>query len=211
MNEGFPESPSTPEKTWPGKDQGLPPPMTAEYGVEYRKQERLQKKETYLSPTEIKKNLLEGEQPLTKEEKIQFLRPEILSSLSTEEYMRVWKRLSNHFVSHVTRQGVREAENSHVYHTHGLHERHNGLSVLLEAEKSLQSKSVREGSTSPDVWRDEAQKILDTTDFSKPITVGMHEEFPNPWNVVKRGLTGTIGVAPAIPDEVAIHFAADRV
>lgn len=31
MNEGFAPTP-IPEKTWPGKDQGLPPPMTPEFG-----------------------------------------------------------------------------------------------------------------------------------------------------------------------------------
>jgi len=36
-------------------------------------------------------------QPLSKEEKRELLRPEVLASLTTEEYIVLWKRLNPYF------------------------------------------------------------------------------------------------------------------
>ncbi len=46
--------------------------------------------------------------PLTMEQKYDLLRPEVVSSLSMEQYIALWKRLNPFFLSHVTRQGFKE-------------------------------------------------------------------------------------------------------
>ncbi len=46
--------------------------------------------------------------PLSNEQKRDLLKPEVLASLSTEQYIALWKRLNPYFLTHVTRQGFRD-------------------------------------------------------------------------------------------------------
>ena len=48
------------------------------------------------------------ELPMTVEEKREYLKPEFLASLTEAEYAALWRRLSPHRLTHVTRQGVKE-------------------------------------------------------------------------------------------------------
>lgn len=206
-----------PARTWPGKEQGLPPPMTPEFGYMESapgpaalEQEQPIKKESYLGPAEIKKNLLEGEQPLTKEEKIQFLKPEYLSELSTEEYMQVWKRLHPNFVSHVTRQGYRE--NSWMSHKKGLHKFNDSFVELLRGGKELASKMGRDGIRTPADARQSSLTFLENIDFEKIEKDSYGNELhPNPWKKLKEHLTYTWANAEKIPDELAVHLASNHV
>lgn len=47
-------------------------------------------------------------EPLTNEQKRQLLKPEVLSQLSMEQYIALWRRLNPYFFTHVTRHGFRE-------------------------------------------------------------------------------------------------------
>lgn len=46
--------------------------------------------------------------PLSDTEKRELLKPEALAQLSTAEYLKLWRRLNPHYLSHVTRQGFKE-------------------------------------------------------------------------------------------------------
>jgi hypothetical protein len=81
--------------------------------------------------------------PLTNQEKRALLTPEVLSTLSTEEYIALWRRLNPHYLSHVTRQGFRD----HIsHHSAGHLEFHNGFGRILQEGGVLRpAMSVREG------------------------------------------------------------------
>lgn len=83
--------------------------------------------------------------PLSVEEKKQLLQPEVLSSLSLDEYILLWKRLHPYFLGHVTRQWFRD----HVSgsdHMWGLEEFHEWFTSILDDDKQLLPPiSVRKG------------------------------------------------------------------
>ena len=237
---------------WPGKEQGLPPPLTSE--SEYPQQEILiQDSETKIGPLAQELSALEegfakarfseeqqsddraieremervmnimaareiltdlaqedGERSLTKEEREKLLSPEVLSSLSTEEYIDLWKHLSPHYVSHVTRQGYRE--NYFTYHSKGLGEFHNGFGEILADEKGLRSPMGLEGVENTQDIKKEIKDFLEQKDFSLPERDDLgREHYPNPWKKIKQRLTASLGSAPKIADETAVHLASDRV
>src|SRR3989344_5544712 len=119
--------------------------------------------------------------PLTNEQKRELLKPEVLAELSTEEYIALWRRLNPHFLSHVTRQGFRD-HNAMVYHSAGLQEFHNGLTSVLEDERTfLESWALKAEN------EEEARKRLNAQ------------------------LNFTWATAPNYPDKTAVHFAAQIV
>lgn len=75
-------------------------------------------------------------QPLSNEQKRELLKPEVLSSLSTEEYIALWRRLNPYFLSHVTRQGFRDHYDM-IYHSVGFEEFHNGFLDVMGDERLL--------------------------------------------------------------------------
>ena len=77
-----------------------------------------------------------AETPLTNQEKRDLLKPEVLSQLSTDEYIALWKRLNPYFLTHVTRQGFRD-HNAMFYHSGGMREFHNGFLGVMQDEKML--------------------------------------------------------------------------
>lgn len=79
------------------------------------------------------------ETPLTPEEKKEGLDFDALAELSTEEYLKLWRRLNPFYLTHATRQGVRD----HVwaYHNHGRGEMNNGLVEILADNKKLRTPS----------------------------------------------------------------------
>lgn len=80
------------------------------------------------------------ETPLSPAEKESLLKFDALAQLSTEEYLRLWRRLNPHCLTHATRQGFRDHSDME-YHQKGLGEFHNGFTNILAADKSLQSAS----------------------------------------------------------------------
>lgn len=140
--------------------------------------------------------------PLTNEQKRELLKPEVLAELSTEEYIALWRRLNPHFLSHVTRQGFRD-HNAMVYHSAGLQEFHNGLTSVLEDEKTLRPPmAVREGLRA----RDEAS--IRTFLESWALKAENEEEARERLNAQ---LNFTWATAPNYPDKTAVHFAAQIV
>ncbi len=151
---------------------------------------------------------------LSKDEREQILSPEVLASLSTEEYIGLWKHLSPHYASHVTRQGYRE--NSFTYHSAGLGEFHDGFEGMLANGKSLKSPNGIESITQGADLRRAISDYLEQIDFSSleqvdPWNSGGPEAHPNPWKKIKLRLTASMGSAPKVADETAVHLAADRV
>ena len=109
--------------------------------------------------------------PLGMVEKSELLRPEALAQLSTEEYVRLWQHLSPHYMSHVTRQGVRDHSEMRE-HTAGMGEFQNGFMSALKGGKRLAPWSqlhdgfnISDGITANDVrkvlgkelWGDQAR------------------------------------------------------
>lgn len=71
----------------------------------------LKEKQTEIpSPKQLLESYYEkiATQPLSNEQKRELLKPEVLASLTTEEYIALWRRLNPHFLTHVTRQGFKE-------------------------------------------------------------------------------------------------------
>jgi len=140
--------------------------------------------------------------PLSNEEKREFLRPEILAELSTEEYIALWRRLNPYFLSHVTRQGFRD-HNAMIYHNAGLLEFHDGLTGVLLDQKLLRPPmAVGNGLLA----RDEAsiQKFLE-----KWILQAENEETSK--QRLDANIHNSLGGAPKYPDKTAVHFAAQIV
>jgi|GEM_PF-6352610 len=96
--------------------------------------------------TDIYPNYFEQfETPLSIEGKKELLKFDALSKLSTEEYISLWRRLNPQFMTHITRQGVRD-HNSMVYHSAGLGEFHSGFTKMLEDDLQLRTPmEVRDG------------------------------------------------------------------
>lgn len=84
------------------------------------------------------------ETPLSLAEKEKLLTFENLSQLTTNEYLKLWRRLNPFFVTHVTRQGIRDHNDA--WHSDGLHEFSNGfVSMLNSSKKIAPAREVRDG------------------------------------------------------------------
>jgi hypothetical protein len=140
-------------------------------------------------------------QPLSNEQKRDLLKPEVLASLSTEEYIALWKRLNPHFLTHVTRQGFRD-HGAMSYHSAGLYDFHNGFLGALEDDKNLRPMFALQGLRT----RDEASVknfleswVLQANDIDEA-----KARFDKVMN-------STYASAPNYPDKTSVHFAAQLV
>lgn len=99
-----------------------------------------------INPDEPLHEFLEKyETPLNPDEKEKLLQFDSLAELSTDEYLKLWRRLNPFFVTHITRQGIRD-HNGIGEHAAGLGQFHNGFTDILKANKSLLSPAkVRHG------------------------------------------------------------------
>jgi hypothetical protein len=122
-----------------------------------------------------------AETPLTNQEKRDLLKPEVLSQLTTDEYVALWKRLNPFFLSHVTRQGFRD-HNAMMYHDAGLQEFHNGFLNVVRDEKQFLVGWVLQAEN-----QDEAKTRFNDL------------------------LHWTLASAPRYPDKTAVHFATQLV
>lgn len=140
--------------------------------------------------------------PLSNEEKRELLKPENLAALSLEEYIKLWRRLNPHFLSHVTRQGFRD-HNAMVYHSGGMQEFHDGFTSVLQDGKLLRPPlAVRDGLRA----RDEAtvKQFL-----SKWVLTADNEDEAK--DRLNSTLNFSLATAPNYPDKTAVHFAAQIV
>ncbi len=145
-----------------------------------------------------------AETPLTNQEKRDLLKPEVLSQLSTDEYIALWKRLNPYFLSHVTRQGFRD-HNAMYYHNAGRGDFFDGFKRILETDKALKSPLASRGVSVDDeasvrIW----QKEMGFLEFSDGIVA--KKEF-------ERYLRGEIeqGFLPGYQDKTAIHLGVETV
>ena len=136
------------------------------------------------------------------EKKIQDLTFERMSELSTEEYLELWKTLNPFFVTHVTRQGIRD-HNAMIYHSAGMGRVHRGLQRVLEDDKCLRSPMRVNDGLPENFDEKDVERVLDKLVFSNDEYDGV-----NP-RIVLQNLPMNSSVAAADPwgDGRAIHFA----
>jgi len=142
-----------------------------------------------------------AETPLTNQEKRDLLKPEVLSQLSTDEYIALWKRLNPHFLSHVTRQGFRD-HNAMFYHSAGLQEFHNGFLNVVKDEKQLRPPLALEGLKN----RDEVSVKMFLSEWV--LQAENEEEAKKRFDNL---LHWSLASAPTYPDKTAVHFATQLV
>lgn len=141
--------------------------------------------------------------PLSVEERKELMRPEVLSALSLEEYVQVWRRINPYFVSHVTRQGIRD-HTAMIYHSAGMHAYHDGFESILRNGDELRPPRVVHDSLDP-TCRDSIERFLTSKGvFDEPTMTAAQELFD-------RHIHETLASAPKYPDSGAIHFAAQTV
>lgn len=140
------------------------------------------------------------EAPLTNQEKRDLLKPEVLSQLSTDEYVALWKRLNPYFLSHVTRQAFRDHTGGSVQlmHTGGYLEFQQGFLNLVNDEKQLRPPIAVVGLKN----RDEATIKMFLSSYV--LQAENEEEAKKRFNET---LHITNAAAPKYPDKTAIHFA----
>ena len=143
-------------------------------------------------------------QPLTNEQKRELLKPEVLSSLSTEEYIALWRRLNPYFLAHVTRQGFRDhtGGNVMVNHTSGYREFINGFTDVMGNGRSIFPPLARIGL----VNRDEATVKSFLSSFLERAKNADEAK-----ETFRNFLNFGLAAAPKYPDITATHLAAQMV
>lgn len=158
------------------------------------------------------KDYSERIKPLSVEEKVELLKPEALSELSTEEYLALWRRLNPFYASHVTRQGVRD-HNSMFYHSAGMGEFTAGFTEMLKADKTIYAPSevhygIGEGFTEEDVKKCIDSRIEDRPDaFDEAVNSDKSPEEAAKQYINTLPMNTTMASADAWADIHAIHFA----
>ena len=92
---------------------------------------------TFTNPDAHEYESLPEEMPSPEEKKAE-LTFEKMAELSTEEYLELWKHLNPFYVTHVTRQGVRD-HNSMIYHSGGM-----GATMVLRNSLRMENFYVRQ-------------------------------------------------------------------
>lgn len=139
--------------------------------------------------------------PLSNQDKQELLTPDVLASLTTEEYIALWRRLNPYFLSHVTRQGFRD-HNAMIYHSAGLQEFHDGFLGVIEDSGMLRPPLALHGL----LTRDETSVKKYLSDWV--LQADDEEEAKLRLN---RLLNSHLASAPKYPDMTAVHFAAQLV
>ena len=173
------------------------------YDVEYELRTLRKKQAEIPNPKQLLEAYYEeiATQPLTNEQKRELLKPEILASLTTEEYIALWRRLNPYFLAHVTRQGFRD-HNAMIFHSAGLNEFHNGFLNVMQDGRLLRPSIALTGLKN----RDEASVRQWLSDW---VLQAKNE------NEAKERLNNLLhfhlASAPKYPDKTAVHFAAQIV
>lgn len=169
----------------------------------YQLEELKQRQAEIPDPKELLKAYYEKQetQPLTNPEKRELLVPEVLESLSTEEYIALWRRLNPYFLSHVTHQGFRD-HNAMFYHSGGLQQFHEGFVSVLGDEKQLRPPLAINGLRT----RDEVsvRAYLNRWVLEAPNQQEAEDRF-------NKLLHFSLASAPHYPDKTAVHLATQLV
>ena len=140
-------------------------------------------------------------EPLSNQEKRDLLKPEVLFELSTDEYVALWKRLNPHFLTHVTRQGLRDhtGGDAMVNHSRGHNSFVEGFIDVMKNEKRIFPPLARIG------LKDRDEATVRTFLESYPL------QAENEAEALKRfdsALHQSMGAAPTYPDHTSTHLAA---
>lgn len=152
------------------------------------------------------------ETPLTPEEKQEGLDFGALAELSTDEYLQLWRRLNPFFVTHVTRQGVRD-HNAMFYHSDGLGEFQDGMIGVLADEKVLRSPAEVRWGLGREVTEEKVEGALEKMLFEKEVNIAeMRARGLEDREIVEELVAGlpvntTIAAAEPWTDKQAVHFA----
>jgi hypothetical protein len=215
MNEGFPKVPAL--KNTIGEAEVL---QTPDYRVSPHSESGYQTmpiEEKDFSTKELEKEdnsfflreILKEERPLSKHEKEMFLTPESLANLSKDEYVALWRQLNPNFVSHITRQGYRELESTHAYHSSGVGEFHNNFVEVLNDGLELRSKFGKGGVEGVVL---EHLAHFDSNEYETNEDGGQSGSKRNAWKYVKGGLlSGVNGRHTNALDGSALHLATEQV
>lgn len=100
------------------------------------------------------------ETPLRPDEKKEHLKFDALASLSTDEYLKLWRRLNPYYISHVTRQGVRDHTSHHYSHDK---EFCSGFTDIISGEtKGLEPRRLNEFDLDADnISEDAVKRVID--------------------------------------------------
>lgn len=162
------------------------------------KQEFLEKFETALTPEE-------------KEEGLDF---EALAELSTEEYLRLWRRLNPFFVTHVTRQGIRD-HNAMIYHSAGMGEFQEGMTGVLADGKVLRTPAEVQYGLGRELTEESVGRALEKMlpEAEAEATIAERRSRGASDKAILKGLVEglpvntTLAAAEPWADKQAVHFA----
>lgn len=128
---------------------------------------------------------------------------EKMAELSTEEYLELWKRLNPFFVTHVTRQGIRD-HSSMIYHSSGMGALHNGFKSVLGGGKILQSPAEVNYGVPYNFTEEDVAKAIDKMIAAAPD----YYNDKSPEQIVDNlPVNASLGAADPWADRRAIHFA----
>ncbi len=138
----------------------------------------------------------------TPEQKKSELTFEKVSELSTDEYLELWRHLNPFYVTHVTRQGVRD-HSGMIYHSAGLGAFSSGMKAMLKDGKVLRTKAGANYGLMPGFTEDDVARALD-------IMIGQESELLTglaPEEVVGMLPTSmTFASTEPWSDQQAVHF-----
>jgi len=139
---------------------------------------------------------------LSKEQIEQLIRPAVLADLSLDEYIRVWRRIDPYWVSHVTRQGIRDHFGM-ANHSAGVLEYQDGLGGMLRNGCELRAPRMVHDGLDPTCERS-IERFLQKYDIFKEPTLEKAQK-------LLRQLIHRSYSAPPYADKGAVHFAAQTV
>ncbi|MDO4612283.1 MAG: hypothetical protein Q4B29_02375 [Candidatus Saccharibacteria bacterium] len=149
------------------------------------------------------------ERSMLPDQKEKLLKFDALSELSTEEYLKLWRQLNPFYVTHVTRQGVRD-HSAMIYHSVGVGDFHDGMTAILADGKVLKSPAGATG-LDPEVSKEGVAKCLEKWVFNQDEDPPQKSE-----NGDRRTITRIVDTLPINAgmaaadhwgDRRAIHFA----
>lgn len=171
----------------------------------------LQRSIDEMDPSEPRREFIEQfEKPMTPDEKERLLKFDALAQLSTDEYLRLWRRMNPFFVTHVTRQGVRD-HNAMIYHSAGMGEFHSGMTNILGDEKKLRTPSAVHGLdhevTEAGVKKCLKEWVFENEYTEAPVPSERDDAHTISQMVAMLPVNSTLAAADPWADKRAIHFA----
>lgn len=143
------------------------------------------------------------ERPLTNQEKRDLLKPEVLSQLTTDEYIDLWRRLNPYYMTHATANGFLDQTSGPLTRDTALFR--NGFTEALKNEKQIKSRFEIEGLSKVDK--------ATVTMFLSNIKALQQENEDKAREIFKKHITTAplFQPMPGYPDGTSVHLAPQRV